>query len=183
MCNSSNNSKSSSTTTNNSYKVAGNINICRATLWASHLRKTPQETLLNFGVWLKRGVEKNLLLRFSWRSAECVPSQPWPTCPYRTPLQKRSWTCLVQDQSVQLQELRKRQHSLRSQQRQQVRLQVLLPPMQSPKAAAPSSSSAGPPVFGPEAMPGFMMEMLRQQREMETGSPGLRIRVLSPWAP
>ena len=41
-----------------------------------------------------------------------------------------------------------------------------VPPVQSPKAAASGSSSTGPPVFGPEAMPGFMMEMLRQQREM-----------------
>ncbi|CAE7304283.1 unnamed protein product [Symbiodinium sp. CCMP2592] len=39
------------------------------------------------------------------------------------------------------------------------------PPVQSPKAAAPSSSS-GSAGFTPEQMPGFMMELLRQQREM-----------------
>ena len=39
-------------------------------------------------------------------------------------------------------------------------------PTSAPVPPRASSSSTGPPVFGPEAMPGFMMEMLRQQREM-----------------
>ena len=40
-------------------------------------------------------------------------------------------------------------------------------PVQSPQAAASSGQPAGGlPIFGPDAMPAFMAEMLRQQREM-----------------
>ena len=97
----------------------------------------------HFGVWLKaQAWEKELALRFSHGSGalSAFLVKPWPTCPYRTPLQKRSSTCLVQDQSVQLEELlslkriRSLQHKVwllllrkrPSQQRRQVRLQVLL---------------------------------------------------------
>ena len=39
-------------------------------------------------------------------------------------------------------------------------------PTSAPPAQSPQVTGSGVPTFGPDAMPAFMAEMLRQQREM-----------------